>query len=100
MEVIRGPGEPMMSVKNLCRLTGVGERTLRYAFAESFGVSPKSYLQSRRLNAARRELRDGGTDTVIADVANHQGFWHMGQFAADYRRMFGELPRETLARAR
>ena len=55
---------------------------------------------SQRLNAARRELRHGGPDTVVADVANHQGFWHMGQFAADYRRMFGELPRETLARAR
>ncbi|UCG61547.1 MAG: helix-turn-helix domain-containing protein [Candidatus Zixiibacteriota bacterium] len=36
--------------------------------------------------------------TTIADVANHWGFWHMGQFSADYRRLFGELPLETLRR--
>ncbi len=29
----------------------------------------------------------------IADVvANPWGFWHLGQFAADFRRQFGELP--------
>ena len=73
---------------------------MRYAFAEAFGVSPKSYLQSWWLNAVRRELLHGRAGTVIADIANHQGFWHMGQFAADYRRMFGELPLATLKRER
>jgi len=29
-------------------------------------------------------------------VANAWGFWHMGQFARDYRRLFGELPSDTL----
>jgi hypothetical protein len=33
------------------------------------------------------------------DVANRWGFWHMGQFAADYKRQFGELPSATLKRA-
>ncbi len=98
MEAISAADEPICRVSDLCRMTGIGERTLRYAFAEAFGVSPKSYLQSRRLNAVRRELLHGRSDTVIADVANHQGFWHMGQFAADYRRMFGELPSATLNR--
>jgi AraC family transcriptional regulator, ethanolamine operon transcriptional activator len=36
---------------------------------------------------------------TIGDIANTWGFWHMGQFAADYRRQFGELPSETLAHA-
>ena len=32
----------------------------------------------------------------IADAANRWGFWHMGQFTADYRELFGELPSKTL----
>ena len=36
----------------------------------------------------------------VADVANEWGFWHMGGFAADYRKLFGELPSTTLNRAK
>jgi AraC family ethanolamine operon transcriptional activator len=36
-------------------------------------------------------------DSII-ELAGIQGFWHMGQFAADYRRIYGELPSDTLKR--
>lgn len=86
-------------VRDLCRVTGASERTLRYAFREHFGVSPKAYIHSVRLTRVKRELRlsDPAT-TRVSDVANRFAFWHMGQFAADYRRFCGELPSETLAR--
>ena len=88
----------VLHVSDLCRASGASERTLRYAFQERFGVSPKAYLHAVRLNGVRRELRRGGK---VSDVANRWGFWHMGQFAADYRRLFGELPSQTLrSRAR
>jgi transcriptional regulator GlxA family with amidase domain len=32
------------------------------------------------------------------DVANAWGFWHMGQFARNYKRQFGELPSERYRR--
>jgi AraC family ethanolamine operon transcriptional activator len=89
--------EPI-TVGDLCKITGVSERTLEYAFRERFGIPPKTYLQAHRLNAARKELRNSDplSSTTISDVANRWGFWHMGQFAADYRKLFGELPSETL----
>jgi AraC family ethanolamine operon transcriptional activator len=88
-----------VTVRDLCRVTEVSERTLRYAFLEQFGTSPKSYLLAMRLNGVRRQLSHADPSlATIADVANHWGFWHMGQFAADYRRLFGELPSETLRR--
>jgi hypothetical protein len=31
-----------------------------------------------------------------AEVFKQWGFWHMGQFAKDYKFMFGQLPSETL----
>ena len=73
-------------------------RTLEYAFQETFGMAPKPWLMKRSLNRVRSELRRArGTETTVADIANDWGFWHMGQFAADYRKMFGKLPSQTLA---
>jgi AraC family ethanolamine operon transcriptional activator len=36
----------------------------------------------------------------VKSVALSHGFWHLGQFARDYRETFGETPTETLARGR
>ena len=87
------------SVKDLCSESGASERTLRRGFNERFGISPKSYLQAQRLIGARRDLRASSQGETITDIANRWGFWHMGQFAADYRRQFGELPSETIQRS-
>jgi AraC family ethanolamine operon transcriptional activator len=100
-EYLREHARDSITVRDVHRATGVSERTLRYAFLEQFGVSPKTYLMARRLNGVRRQLYHADPSSItIADVANHWGFWHMGQFAADYRRLFGELPSETLNRSK
>ena len=86
------------SVRDLCRTIGVSERTLQYAFVAHFGVTPASYLKAVRLNGARREFRRSDPlDAKISEIAGRWGFWHMGQFAADYRKQFGELPSQTLS---
>ena len=82
----------------MCQAAGVSWRTQDYAFRECFGVTPKAYLTALRLDGVRRELVPTDPPVKIADVANRWGFWHLGQFAADYRRQFGELPSETLRR--
>ena len=85
------------NVKDLARVAGCSERTLRRAFNDRFGVGPKTYMLAQRLTGVRRELRGSDPDTTrIADVANRWGFWQMGQFAADFRLFFGELPSTTL----
>jgi len=88
-----------VTVGDLCRAAKVSQRTLEYAFAERFGVTPEAFLIAHRLNAVRRQLSsaDPSTEKVV-EIANSWGFWHMGQFAADYRRHFGELPSQTLRR--
>lgn len=87
------------TVSDLCRQTGVSAPTLYRGFLEEFGIGPKRYLLIRRLSGVRDELRSAERKTRITDIANRWGFWHMGQFAADYRQHFGELPSETLASA-
>lgn len=92
------PSEPL-TVRDLSRAVGASERTLRYAFTERYGVPPKGYLKAVRLHGVRRALRSADPRKArVADTANRWGFWHMGDFAADYRRLFGELPSKTLAR--
>jgi AraC-like DNA-binding protein len=88
-----------LTVAQLASLVGVSGRAVQQAFAKHLGITPKAYLKARRLNAVRTALRLACTDVCIADVAGAHGFWHMGQFAADYRRMFGERPSETMSTA-
>ncbi len=86
-----------ITISDLASELKVSPRTLEYAFRESLGVTPKAYLMSYRLNKVRRQLRASKANQIkIADIANHWGFWHMGQFARDYQEFFSELPSETL----
>jgi len=86
-----------ISLAELCTAAKVSPRTIQYTFMDRFGVSPKQYIQARRLNGVHRDLCKANLHRKrISDVANDWGFWHMGQFAADYRKLFGELPSETL----
>jgi len=92
---------PVTSVKELCSIAHVSERTLEYAFRERFGQSPKTFTLTHRLNNVRKRLRHADPDAVkIYKIAGHHGFLHMGQFTSDYKRLFGELPSETLRRSK
>jgi AraC family ethanolamine operon transcriptional activator len=95
VRLARDNAKHIQSVTNLSQESGASIRTLRRGFQERFGVSPKAYLLAQRLIGARRALRSASQRTLVTDVANNWGFWHLGQFAADYRRQFGELPSET-----
>jgi AraC family transcriptional regulator, ethanolamine operon transcriptional activator len=87
--------EPL-SLLDLCRERDVSERTLHYAFQEVRGLSPMAYFKVVRLNAVRQELRAAADMATVHDIAQRWGFRHTGEFAAAYRRLFGELPSQTL----
>jgi AraC family ethanolamine operon transcriptional activator len=86
-----------VTVADLCTAACVTERTLQYAFRETFGLSPLEFLHLRRYHAARRDLlaSDGKTARVQA-IAQRNGFYHMGRFAVRYKELFGESPSHTL----
>jgi AraC-like DNA-binding protein len=85
---------------DLCKATGVSERTLRAACQEQFGVSPTRYLWLRRMYLARRRLAEAEAKSIsVTEVAMANGFWELGRFAVEYRSLFGETPSATLRRA-
>lgn len=100
MAVIDAAAAPP-TARSLAAQIGVTDRTLLRAFRETYGVPPKQYLMCRALHGVRRVLRAGAPqDQTVADVLTRHGIWEFGRFAARYRRQFGELPSETLRRAR
>jgi len=98
LEILATPEHLPITVAELCRLVGASAPTLYRAFREEFGVSTKEYIQARILAGVRADLIAAAPGTQVNDIANSWGLWHMGRFAADYRRQFGELPSVTLRR--
>ncbi|WP_371130465.1 helix-turn-helix transcriptional regulator [Phenylobacterium sp.] len=72
-------------------------RSLEEGFRRFKDVSPMVSLRAVRLEKARAELRRLGSQANIGEVARSCGFPHVGRFATDYRRAFGELPSATKA---
>ena len=88
-------GDPV-TLGSLCRVAGVGDRSLQMTFASLRGVSPMRYVNERRLAAARRLLARAEADSDVTDVATAVGFTHLGRFATFYRQAYGESPSQTL----
>ncbi len=98
-EFMRASLSAPLSVKDLCREAGVSERTLRYSFREVYGLSPMAFFKTLKLHGVRSELKKGRvTAATVGEIARQWGFEHAGNFAADYRRLFGERPSETHGR--
>ncbi|WP_279244906.1 helix-turn-helix domain-containing protein [Candidatus Litorirhabdus singularis] len=95
LEYIHATEGQVISISQLCQQACCSLSTLERAFREHFGVSPKQYLTAVRMCSVRNTLLDGAETRPIIDIAADQGFWHMSKFAADYRRLFGELPSQT-----
>lgn len=99
-EYVRNHSHETITVTDLCELAHVSRRTLQYSFESVLGISPLRYLRLSRMNNVRRGLLAGLEDgQTIASLAADQGFWHAGQFAHDYKQLFGENPSQTLQRA-
>ncbi|MBK9088169.1 MAG: helix-turn-helix domain-containing protein [Holophagales bacterium] len=98
-EIFAATSSQPVYVSSLSEALGIPERTLRHVFAEQYGEGPTRLLRSRRLCQVHRALLDAPVGAHVAEIAENFGFRHLGQFAADYRELFGELPSETIRRA-
>jgi AraC family ethanolamine operon transcriptional activator len=96
-EVLADTAMNDVKISELCRIAGMSERSLRYAFNEEFGLSPHKFLAMRRLHAVRQSLLIANPAiSSVTETATSYGFFELGRFAGMYRAHFGELPSETL----
>lgn len=101
LEHIDVPGNEDLHVDAISVSLGCTSRALQIAFRNVLGVTPLQYILALRLQRVRRALlRPNGEEIGVTKSAAEHGFLHFGRFAAQYRRMFGERPSDTLMRSR
>lgn len=100
VDYIEGNLDAPITLADLVEVAGVPGRTLFHNFQAFKGASPMRYVRDQRFDRARRELMGGAPDATVTQVALRWGFAHLGRFAVEYRRRFGESPSDTLATGR
>lgn len=98
-ELMLAHADEPLSILQVCSKLGASRRKLNYCFQDVLGTTPVKYLRALRLNSVRRALRHASPGDTIQDIASHWGFWHLSQFAQDYKQLFGELPSATLRKS-
>ncbi len=81
---------PPFDANDLSSRCGVSPRQLNRLFKDKAGDSPSAYYRRRRLEKARRLLRQ--TDMRALDVAIACGFSSQAHFSRSYRKHFGQSP--------
>jgi AraC-like DNA-binding protein len=96
-DLMQASSDRALHVPEICQQIGVSERALRGCCQEYFGVGPRRYLILRRMHLAYQGLRAADPSSAsVTEIATQFGFWELGRFAVEYRRIFGEPPSDTL----
>lgn len=85
---------------DLAAHAGVSVRAVEQAFTRHVGAPPMACLRAMRLDLARRLLKAAPAGSNVTAVVLEAGINHLGRFAGEYQRRYGELPSETLTRRR
>jgi len=88
------------SVSELSTALGVSTRQLQYNIQQELGCTPMAEVKRLRLHRLRCLLQDPNHDDCsVAELMEQAGLLACGVTAADYRSVFGELPRQTRRRS-
>lgn len=93
-----------ISLDDLSQTIFSSRSTISQSCREQIGIGPMALLKQIRLQQVQHVLRHREQRQVLAcntvqEVANHFGFHSRNHFARDYRNLFGEAPRQTMARS-
>ncbi|UGY16387.1 helix-turn-helix transcriptional regulator [Bradyrhizobium septentrionale] len=98
IERLRSDSDADVSLAALASEAGLSRFHFCRAFRESTGLSPHAWLRQHRLEQAMNMLQN--TDEPIVSVAAELGYASQTAFAAAFKKMTGEAPRDWRRRAR
>ncbi len=82
----------VLPIQELAKLSGLSESSFRRLFHETYGVSPKQYLQQSRLTEAKWLLRS--SNKSIQTISEQIGFLSIHAFSSWFQKIEGTSPNE------
>ena len=87
------------NLSELAATCGMARRTLHKRFRRFVGCGPLEFLHDLRFELARKELLAAPAEASVTAIATRCGFGHLGRFAGEYFKRYGEKPLATLSRS-
>ena len=100
IERLEAEPERAWRLTELAEMCGVAPRTLEKHFQRFLGRAPRAFLRELRFERVRRHLLSDCEQASVTEIATGCGFAHLGRFATEYHRRYGESPSTTLRRTR
>jgi AraC-like DNA-binding protein len=92
--------EEKLTLTDMERMTGLSSRALQYAFRDILDTTPTIWIRKQKLTFARSLIIQNMGNMNITTVALTVRFGNLSIFARYYKEEFGELPSETLTKAK
>ncbi|MDP4533525.1 AraC family transcriptional regulator [Marinobacter salarius] len=90
-----------ISITELASQLNMSKSKLFGEFSREKGISPAAYIKQKKLIAIHERLSNPNKDsTSVSQIALDFGFNHLGRFSSDYKKLFNELPSETVRKSR
>lgn len=93
--------ELLLTPEDISRESCVSLRSVYAGFRTYLHSTPMAYIKNVKLNRIREDLeRCEPSAASVTDIALKYSISHFSNFAAGYKKKFGELPSETLRKRR
>lgn len=97
-ELIEGNPNSYFTIREIADDTFTSPRNLQVAFKKYRSYSPMYFLKERKFHMARKIILNAQFGTTIKSVALSAGILDTNRFSIHYKKLFGELPSETMQR--
>ena len=88
-----------IDMQSIAKEIGHSVSSIYQTFRKHRGYTPMEFLKRVRMRIARQHLLQAYPGSSVTSIALNCGFSHLGRFAVEYKRYFGESPSKTIKRS-